>query len=73
MTDTPTEDLFRDLHRALAEHLTARIKDGDPTGEVLRQAREFLRDNGVTDAGRGETPVTRLDDVLGAMPFKAVQ
>lgn len=65
------EDQFRELHKALVEHLITRVAN-DPSGEVLKQARELLRDNGITDAGRSEAPIKRLQDLVEGLPFKAV-
>lgn len=71
MTDSPdVEARFRDLHLALVEHLIQRIEAGEPSGEVLRQARELLRDNGIVDAGRGSAPIHQLGELLRGVPFR---
>lgn len=67
-----TQALIRQLHRALAEHLLSRVQN-DPPVEIVRQAREFLRDNGIVDAGRGMGRSAALDELASVIPFKAVQ
>ena len=69
----PVEELFRELHQKLVQHLIARISDGEPSGEVLRQARELLRDNSITDAGRAHTPLHQLSEVLERLPFNKAE
>lgn len=41
-------DLLADLHRQLAERLGAMLQKDEVQAAVLREAREFLRDNGIS-------------------------
>lgn len=41
------EKEFSDLHAALAKALKAKILSGEVTAAELKEAREFLKDNGV--------------------------
>lgn len=57
------------LHSAIARHLTNAIRnpgeDGIPAS-LIKEAREFLKDNGVNAAvGRS----TVMGDLLGVLPF----
>lgn len=54
-------DLFRQLHRDVVEKLIARLKEKDCPAAILKEAREMLRDNNITDAGRQlNAPIRRL-------------
>lgn len=54
------EDLFADLHLKLGEELLNRIKEGTATASELNVARQFLKDNGIDDIPRADSPLNEL-------------
>lgn len=59
---------FEALHKALADVLTERVKDGAATAADLNVARQFLKDNGVGLVLQpNQDEAQKLADVL---PFK---
>jgi len=61
-------DLFGTLHRELVEQLIQRVRDNECPAAVMKEAREMLKDNHITDAGkRLDSPIRRLADEL---PFQ---
>ena len=60
-------DLVGELHTELAQALLRKIRSGEYTAADLGVARQFLKDNGIDDAGISKSsPIRRLDE---AMPF----
>lgn len=57
------EDIFADLHLKLGEELLARIKSGEATSSELNVARQFLKDNGIDDLPRDNSPLNELADL----------
>lgn len=56
-------DHLKRLHDVLAKELYDRVKDGEASASVLKEAREFLKDNGMQDA-RKVGPTARLGRTL---------
>lgn len=65
-----TNDQMDSLHGALASHLTEAIKhpgEGGVSASLLKEAREFLKDNNVSADIAKNKPLQALTDTL---PFK---
>jgi hypothetical protein len=61
---TASKEVLTDLHAALADALSARIKDGTATAADLSVAVKFLKDNGIDAIAKGGSPLARLRDSL---------
>lgn len=59
-------DFLAEVHKALAEELMRRIKDGTATAADLNCARQFLKDNGIDTTPTGKDPISNL---MAEMPF----
>lgn len=70
MTTKASEELFNELHNALAKDLLQRIKDGTATAADLNVARAFLKDNGVDAIPSQGSPV---GDLVANLPFAATE
>ena len=60
-----TKDMMDQLHRLLAETLTARVKDPEAKTGDLNVARQFLKDNGIEALAAEGTP---LADLVSTLP-----
>jgi len=69
VADLPIDDVYDLLHDATLRHLTAKLLAGKATAPEVSQARQLLKDNGVTSISPSNaTPLRNLAD---AMPFDA--
>ena len=55
-----TKDMMDQLHRLLAETLTARVKDPEAKTGDLNVARQFLKDNGIDALPVENSPLSEL-------------
>lgn len=74
MTGKAAEELLNQLHGSLAAHLLDQIKSAQGAGEPLpaslvKEIREFLKDNGVESLPQPGSPVGRLLDEAKSLPF----
>ena len=65
---TKLEELFPQLHAALAEELLARVKSGTATASDLSVVRQFLKDNGVDSVPKKGSPLDQLSNSAN-LPF----
>lgn len=63
-----SEDSLADLHGALADEFTRRIKDKSATASDLNAARQFLKDNNISCDGPRSGKAMTLADELDAYP-----
>lgn len=63
------DDLFAALHSAVAADLLERIRSGEAPQFVLKEAREFLRDNGI-DLPRRSPQQGVLHSLAGELPVE---
>jgi hypothetical protein len=63
---TASEEALEELHKELAIKLKDRITSGEATAAELNVARQFLKDNGIDAAPKGESP---LGDLANELPF----
>lgn len=63
-----SEDALADLHGALADEFTRRIKDKTATATDLNAARQFLKDNNISCDGARSPKARTLADELEAYP-----
>lgn len=61
-----TDDALRDLHGLLAKEFAARIKSGEAPAAILKEAREFLKDNKIESLA---TPGSALQSIADSLPF----
>jgi len=57
------EALFASLHNKLGEELLKRIEAGEATSSELNVARQFLKDNGIDDIPRENSPLQTLSEL----------
>lgn len=74
MTGKATEELLNQLHGTLAEHLRDQIRLAQAGGEPLpaslvKEIREFLKDNGIESLPSSGNPVGRLLEEAKSLPF----
>ena len=53
MRNRATSDQADELHALLCESLKQQLQSGDVSASVLKEAREFLKDNGVSSPAKG--------------------
>ena len=63
---TASEDALEELHAQLAKSLKEKISSGEATAADLNVARQFLKDNGIDAAPKGESPI---GDLANELPF----
>ena len=61
-------DIFEQLHKALGKHFLDRVRSGDATAAELKEARQFLRDNGI-DVSSQQRDNGPLRDLSKELPF----
>lgn len=66
MSSSELDTLVDLLHTELAKELLARIRSGEAPAAVLKEAREFLKDNGVQANPATNKGIKELTD---ALPF----
>jgi hypothetical protein len=59
-----TTDTLGALHSALAEKMAAMLRGEDVPASVLKEIREFLKDNGINADGENSVPLQNLTDTL---------
>lgn len=57
------DQIMADLHSKLGEELLKRIESGEATSSELNVARQFLKDNGIDDIPRDNSPLSALSDL----------
>lgn len=57
---------LKDLFTALADTLKERVKDPEASPAVLKEAREFLKDNSIT---KDNLDIPSFDDLRTAVPL----
>ena len=54
------DDIFAALHHKLGEELLRRIQSGEASSAELNVARQFLKDNGIDDIPKPNSPLNEL-------------
>lgn len=70
MSKKASQEVFEQLHEALATDLLNRIKAGTATAADLNVARAFLKDNGIDAIPTEGSPVGNL---VANLPFAATE
>ncbi|MEZ2409841.1 hypothetical protein AB6806_23905 [Bosea sp. RCC_152_1] len=63
-----SNEVFEQLHEALAKDLLKRVQDGSATAADLNVARAFLKDNCISSLPAKDSPLAGL---LAKLPFSA--
>lgn len=63
-----TEELLDVLHGAVADELLSRIRSGDVDAATIAQARQFLKDNGISAEIGSSAKMRTLADELPDLP-----
>jgi len=59
-----TSEILRAIHDEIAQDLLRRIQSGQATAAELREARQFLKDNGIDCIPTEASPLLKLADSM---------
>lgn len=57
---TASQKILAEIHEALAQELLTRIRAGDVPAALIKEAREFLKDNGINGLPDKDSPFGAL-------------
>ena len=60
------EKILANLHEELALQLLARIQEEGVNASILKEAREFLKDNGINNIPRKGSPLEALQTTISS-------
>ena len=59
-----TDEKLSNLHDALAKELLDKIKSGEASASLIKEAREFLKDNDIYSMPTDGNPLGKLKDQI---------
>ncbi len=63
------KDLLAQLHNGLVKTLLEKVSSGEATAADLSVARQLLKDNGIDSSALPGSPIRKLSDYVGNLPF----